>query len=83
MIDFDLRGRSALVTGGSRGIGAAISKRLAEAGATVIVHYRGDTDGAAGRGWRDPGARGRADAVAADLTDGDIDEVLLWDVYRP
>ena len=36
----------ALVTGGSRGIGAAISRRLAEAGATVAVNYRGGQEAA-------------------------------------
>ena len=36
----DLSGRLALVTGGSRGIGAAISRTLAMAGATVAVNYR-------------------------------------------
>src|SRR5438552_16498716 len=35
-----LRGRTVLVTGGSRGIGAAISRALAEAGAAVAINYR-------------------------------------------
>src|SRR5438045_5626232 len=39
-----LRGRSALITGGSRGIGAAISRALAEAGAGLAINYRERAD---------------------------------------
>src|SRR5688572_18699780 len=35
----DLSGKTVLVTGASRGIGAAITRGFAEAGARVVVHY--------------------------------------------
>ena len=41
-----LSGRRALVTGGSRGIGAAIVRRLAAEGATVAVNYVSDAGSA-------------------------------------
>lgn len=44
---FDLTGRAALVTGGSRGIGAGISLALAEAGADLAVLFRSRRDEAA------------------------------------
>ena len=43
---FSLRKRRALVTGSSRGIGAAIAVGLAEAGADVMIHCAGRTDAA-------------------------------------
>jgi enoyl-[acyl-carrier protein] reductase III len=43
---FDFRRRRALVTGGSRGIGAAISKALAACGAEVVINFRSDGESA-------------------------------------
>lgn len=46
MITIDLTGKNALVTGGTRGIGRAITRRLAEAGASTAAVYRTDEDSA-------------------------------------
>lgn len=43
-MSFDLTGKTALVTGGSRGIGASIVKRLAEAGARVAFTFRSSSE---------------------------------------
>jgi 3-oxoacyl-[acyl-carrier protein] reductase len=65
------RGRVALVTGGSRGIGAAISSELAEAGAAVAVNYRERADAANELVEQLRKAGRRAIAVQADVSRAD------------
>jgi 3-oxoacyl-[acyl-carrier protein] reductase len=67
----DLKDKVALVTGASRGIGAAIAVALAQAGAAVAVNYRERAD-AADALVVDLGKAGhRAIAVAADVSQSD------------
>src|SRR5207302_6453145 len=63
-----LQGRTALVTGGSRGIGAAISKALAQAGAAVAINYRERADEANRLVAMITKADGHAVAIPADVS---------------
>ena len=64
----DLNGHTALVTGASRGIGAAIAMALAEAGAAVAVNYRERADQADAVVAKIREIGGRATAIAADVS---------------
>jgi 2-deoxy-D-gluconate 3-dehydrogenase len=68
MAQFDLTGRVALVTGSGRGIGKSIALRLAEAGASVALHGRSQSEELESA-FREAKAVGKATMVVGDLRD--------------
>jgi 3-oxoacyl-[acyl-carrier protein] reductase len=62
-------GKIAVVTGGARGIGAAIAERLAQDGFAVVINYAGSTAEAEALAGRINQAGGRAAAAQADVSD--------------
>jgi 3-oxoacyl-[acyl-carrier protein] reductase len=66
-----LKGRVALVTGASKGIGAAVAKELATAGAAVVVNYATDRIGADAVVKQITDADGRAVAIQGDVSKSD------------
>jgi 3-hydroxybutyrate dehydrogenase len=73
----DLRGRTAVVTGGASGIGRACARRLAAAGARVVVL---DLDGDAAR---DAAAEVAGEAVGLDLADLEAVDRFDWTGRQP
>ncbi len=73
----DLKGKVAVVTGGSKGIGHAIAERFGKEGMSVVINYHGDQKGAesAAKAVEDNG--GRAAIVQADVSTEDGTKKLL------
>jgi NAD(P)-dependent dehydrogenase (short-subunit alcohol dehydrogenase family) len=77
---FSLKGKTALVTGGGRGIGQVVAAGLAKAGAEVAIISRGGADKTAGLIEKEGG---RAYSLAADVTkEADVDRALEEIVRR-
>jgi 3-oxoacyl-[acyl-carrier protein] reductase len=72
-----LEGKIALITGGSRGIGAAIAKRLAADGANVAITYTKGADAAASVAKEIERAGGKAIAIQADAADADASKAAV------
>lgn len=81
-----LGGKIALVTGGARGIGKAIAKKLAEQGAFVIVNYAGSVDRANQTVEEIKSAGGDGVAIQCDVSDfaacGELAAKVLADYGR-
>jgi NAD(P)-dependent dehydrogenase (short-subunit alcohol dehydrogenase family) len=77
-----LAGKTALVTGASRGIGRATALALAKAGAQVLVHYGRGAAQAEAVAKEIRNAGGRADTVSADMAAPDGPHKLAAEVRR-
>jgi len=73
----DLNGKVALVTGASRGIGAAIATKLAACGAAVAVNYAGSEDAARQLVREIVAGGGRALAIQADVSSSEASVSLV------
>lgn len=82
MTDREFEGRTALVTGGSRGIGRAICLRLAAGGARVAVNYAADRQAAEETCRRIEDAGGVAGIYPADVGDHDATWAMFGAVER-
>jgi 3-oxoacyl-[acyl-carrier protein] reductase len=80
MSDAPLAGQTAVVTGGSRGIGRAIARKLAAQGASVVVNYVANDEAAAETVRLIAGAGGRARALRFDVGDGAAVRAAFADV---
>jgi 3-oxoacyl-[acyl-carrier protein] reductase len=72
-----LEGKIAIITGGSRGIGAAIAKRLAADGAKVAITYAKGADAAASVVEEIERDGGKAIAIQADATDAEAGKAAV------
>ena len=77
-----LQGKTALVTGASRGIGRATALALAEAGARVVIHYGKSAPDAEAVVASIRAQGGLADAIGADLADPNSANVLASEIRK-
>jgi 3-oxoacyl-[acyl-carrier protein] reductase len=78
----DLSGKTALVTGASRGIGRAIAMELARSGATVLIHYHKSAEQAREVELAITAMGGRAHLFRADFSEPEEIEELFQSVHQ-
>jgi NAD(P)-dependent dehydrogenase (short-subunit alcohol dehydrogenase family) len=78
MQKFSLRGKTALVTGGNRGLGLAIAAALYDAGATVVLTARDEVQLAAAKAQLMERGAGQVHTISADLSD----DASVTDLYN-
>lgn len=78
----NLEGKVAIVTGGAKGIGAAISQKLAELGATVIINYHSSSAQAEVLVETIRGKGGRAKAYPCDVSDFEMAKAFVEEVIQ-
>ena len=77
-----LNEKIAVITGASRGIGAAIAKKMAENGATVIINYQGSVQAAQALEAEIRENGGKAVTYKCDVSDFDKCEKFIGDVVK-
>lgn len=77
---FDLKGRVALITGGSKGIGKTVARGLAEMGADIAISARSESELKAARDEIAEGLNVKVEYFVADMNDRDVVEKLAKDV---
>ena len=75
-------GKIVLVTGSSRGIGAAIAKAFASEGATVVINYLKNSDAAFETSEKCEKLGGTAKIVQADITSAEQIKVLIEEILH-
>lgn len=79
---FDLSGKVALVTGGSRGIGRAAAEALAQRGAHVVINYVSNEGAARETAQGIEQAGGKAELVQFDVANGEAAEKAITEVAK-
>jgi len=79
---FDLSGKVALVTGGSRGIGRAASLALAKQGAHVVINYVSNEAAARDTAQAIEQAGGKAEIVQFDVANGEVAEKAVAEIAK-
>ena len=77
-----LNEKIAVITGASRGIGAAIAKKMAENGATVIINYQGSVQAAQALEAEIREKGGKAVTYKCDVSDFDKCEKFIGDIVK-